>query len=194
MQRATRQRAINRSRRGITILEVVFAVVLLGMTSATLVSTNAYIYRAQGREAQRLGAAELANRLLLQYVDDKNALPSDALPIEYSRWRYRWKLDERRVSVVYDPASELEESASSGIGPERVRLLVVRVWLSEESGGSALYNQGVPSVVVSRMYDPLGFEYHSPDSNENQLSTDEGLRDIMDTIIELQGGTSGGAP
>ena len=194
MRRSTGQRAIGKNRRGITILEVVFAVTLLGMTVVTMLSANSYIFGMQGREAQRLGAAELTNRLLLQYVDDKNALPSDALPIEYARWRYRWKLDERRVRVVYDPAATQDESASSGIGPERVRLLVVRVWLSEESGGSAVFSQGVPSVVVSRLYDPLGFEYHSPDTNENQLSTDEGLREIMNEIIELQGGTSGGSP
>ncbi len=183
-----------RTERGITLLEVVFAVVLLMMTTATLVSSNSYILKSQGREAQRLGAAELANRLMLQYIDDKNALPSDALPIEYSRWRYRWKMDERRVTVVFDPAAEQDEDRATGIGPERVRLVVVRVWLGEESGGAALFNEQVPSVVLTRMYDPLGFEYHSPDTNANQLSTDEGLREIMNEIIELQGGTSGGAP
>jgi len=184
---------IVKTERGITILEVVFAVVLLGMTTVTLVSANSFVLRSQGREAQRLGAAELANRLMLQYIDDKSSLPSDALPIPYSQWRYRWKMDERRVTVTYDEAAEVDDEPS-GIGPERVRLVVFRVWLGEESGGSALFNADVPSIVVTRLYDPLGFEYHSPDSNDNQVSTDEGLREIMGEIIDLQGGTSGGAP
>lgn len=188
--RATTRRRRARER-GITILEVVFAVSLLAMTTATLLSANSYVLKSQGREAQRLGAAELANRLLLQYIDDKNSLPSDALPIEYHRWRYRWRMEERRVSIAYNPAADVDEEPT-GIGPERVRLMVVRVWLSEESGGSALFNQDVPSVVITRFYDPLGFEYHSPDSNENTLSTDEGLREIMNEIIELQGRSGSG--
>jgi len=179
--------------RGITILEVVFAVTLLMMTTVTLLSANSFIYKSQGRADQRLGAAELANRLMLQYIDDKGSLPSDALPIEYDERRYRWKMDERRVSVAYNDAADVEEE-QSGIGPERVRLIVVRVWLGEESGGSALFSDSVPSVVVTRLYDPLGFEYHSPDTNDNQVSTDEGLREIMNEIIDLQGGTTGGAP
>ncbi len=183
-----------RSERGITILEVVFAVVLLMMTTATLVSSNSFIYKSQGREAQRLGAAELANRLLLQYIDDKNSMPSESLPIEYSQRQYRWSMDERRVTVVYDPAAGDDEDNTSGIGPERVRLIVVRVWLGAESGGSSLYTDQVPSIVITRLHDPLGFEYRSPDTSENQLKSESGIRDILNEIINLQGGTGGGAP
>ncbi len=189
----TRRTATRGSRPGMTMLEVVLAVVLLALLAATFLTSHSYMHAAASRESQRLGAAEVANRIVLQYIDDKKLLPSDSLPVDYSRMRFRWSLDEVPVELKLNPAAEENEAdRGGGLGLERIRMIIVRAWLSEESGGSYLYTTSVPSITVTRLYDPLGFEHHSPDSAARQLGSEEGIREVLDTILQLQGGTQSG--
>ncbi|MEZ6244041.1 MAG: prepilin-type N-terminal cleavage/methylation domain-containing protein [Phycisphaerales bacterium] len=181
------------ARRGMTMLEVVLAVVLLALLAATFATSHSYIHAAASREAQRLGAAEIANRMMLQYIDDKKMLPPQSTQLDYNQQRYRWSLDEIPVDLKLDPAAaENESQRGGGLGLERIRMIVVRAWLSEDSGGSYIYTDSVPSITLTRLFDPLGFEHHSPDSAERQLGTEEGIREVLDTILRLQGGTQSG--
>jgi len=176
-----------------TMLEVVLAVVLLALLAATFLSSQSYIHAAASRESQRLGAAEVANRMVLQYIDDKKLLPSQSIPVDYNRMRFRWSLDEVPVTLRLNPAAaENEADRGGGLGLERIRMIVVRAWLGEESGGSYTYSESVPSITLTRLFDPLGFEHHSPDAAERLLGSEEGIRQILDEIMRLQGGTQSG--
>ncbi len=187
--------AFRGARSGMTMLEVVLAVVLLALLAATFATAHSYMHAAAARESQRLGAAEIASRMILQYIDDKNLLPSQGLPVDYNRMRFRWSLDETPVELKLDAAAEENDAdRGGGLGLERIRMIVVRAWLSEESGGSYLYSDAVPSVTITRLFDPLGFEHHSPDSSQRLIESDEGLRQIIDEILRLQGGTQSGGP
>ena len=66
------------ARPGVTILESVMAALLLGLICATIFSTVSAVATADLRGQQRLEALELSNRLILQYLDDKNKMPSEA--------------------------------------------------------------------------------------------------------------------
>lgn len=182
------------ARAGMTMLEVVLAVVLLALVAATFATAHSYIYRASGREGERLGAAELANRMMLQFIDDKNALPSQNAPLDYNKRRYNWSLDEVPVRLeLNSAAAENESDRAGGLGLDRVRMIVVRVWLSEESGGSVLFTDSVPGVTVTRLYDPIGFGMRSPDALERKLGTDEGVQDFIYEMMQMMGGTQSGS-
>ena len=173
-----------RSRRGITFLEVVFATVILAMTIATLAATVNSITIQQNRSRQLLNCAEIANRLVIQYLDDRNALPNEDIPLQYGDEEYRWHKNVTRVVSTLDPTVErnLEDyqDRQSGSTPDRLTKVAVTVWLSESSGGARLANQGAPQSTIVRIVDPLALTRRSPDTLRNRLENnlDDVLRQI----------------
>ena len=190
--------------RGITFLEVVLAVALLGLTTLSVVLATNYISAASIRNAHRLNASEIANRLLLQYFDDPESLPSEAASVEYGRegvsYRYRWALGEESLSVELPtpiaPSTEedkreqqlarLGRSTADRFG--RFRVVRVRVWLSEETGGSYSPETGVPQATLARMYDPADIPNWNPDKLRRQIDT-AGLKGVLD---QMSGARAGG--
>src|SRR5690349_3114057 len=67
------------SRRGSTFIETTCAVAMLAMVAAAVLGAFTTMYGAQTRMRNRLGAMELANRLVLQYLDDKDTMPQPGL-------------------------------------------------------------------------------------------------------------------
>lgn len=189
--------------RGITFLEVVLAVALLGLTTLSVVLATNYISAASIRNAHRLNASEIANRLMLQYFDDPNSLPSEAESVEYGRegvsYRYRWALGEESLSVELPtpiaPSTEedrreqqlarLGRSTTDRFG--RFRVVRVRVWLSEETGGSFTPETGVPQATLSRMYDPADIPNWNPDKLRRQIDS-AGLKGVLDQMSGARGG------
>lgn len=176
------------SRRGTTLIEAVLATVLLGMVAATLASAVSYMSGSQRRMQQRLGAAELANRLMLQYIDDQDAMPSTSLPIEYDMDLYRWTLDVSRVEfTMAEPAVEEEANAiGSGINFERIRLVSISVWLSEDSGGARGLSTEHPNAQLTRLIDPLAFS--NPDSLQTMLDTPGGMERLFERLMQIEDG------
>jgi type II secretory pathway pseudopilin PulG len=180
----------SRARRGISFLEVVFATVILALTVATMAATVNAISGQQGRSRDLLNCAELANRLVIQYLDDRKALPSEDLTLPYGDDEFRWKMSVTRVESTLDPTVErnLEEfqNRQSGASPDRLKKVVITVWLSEKSGGSYLANQGAPQSTLVRVVDPYAFMRRSPDSLQNLMEngTDELLNQLLGNDIE----------
>jgi type II secretory pathway pseudopilin PulG len=176
-----------RARRGVTFLEALLASVLLAMVASTLAGGVAFMTNSQRRMDQKLGAAELANRLILQYIDDRESLPDRSLPIEYDIDLYRWTLEEAPVEFVFDNI-QADDAAGVGGGASlsRIKLITVRVWLSADSGGALAYTSEVPSCTITRLIDPLAF--NNPDSLKTLLEQPGGLERLFNSMMEDLGG------
>lgn len=176
------------TRRGMTFLEVVMAVALLAVLASTVLGAFNFMIGRQRVEQQTLGAHELANRLVLSYLDDHNAMPDSNLPVEYGPDRYRWDLrvDPVKIRVAEPESPDSGAQASPVVRDripfnERVRQVTVRVWLGEESGGSREADPGLPHARITRLMYPLA--NRNPDSFDNMIKSDTGIRGYLDEIL-----------
>lgn len=159
------------TRRGMTLLEAVLATLLLGFVGAAFLGALSNIWRSQIRQSQRLAAAETANRLVLQYLDNRGALDAiNGRPIAYGSWSFRWELNEEPVTFVPPPGEagvaaqrRLDRGISGNFN--RIKHIRVRVWLDERNleGGSFRPTPDTPQVTLSRLVDPLNLD-RNPDS------------------------------
>ncbi len=140
-----------RSRRGMTFLEAVLASALLGIVAMGVFGALNYLVLQQKRAEQIAGASEVANRVVVMYLDSPDDMPQDGRPIDYGRHRYRWTYESAPIDV-FDPNATDE---STPMPLTRLRELTVSVWLHEESGGAFSPNPSTPGIVVRRMLDPL---------------------------------------
>ena len=159
------------------------------MIGATLAAAASFMTMSQRRSEQRLAAAELANRLMLQYIDNQDAMPSDSLPVEYNADLFRWTMDVQPVRIeMVNPTETQNAQDVGGLNFDRVKLVAIRVWLGEDSGGSRGYTTQVPNAFVSRLIDPLAF--NNPDSLQTMLEEPGGLERLFQRLMELENGGS----
>ncbi len=187
----------HRARPGVSFLEVILGVVLMGLVAATLATTVSAIGKSFRRERDRLAATEIASRVLLQRVDDEEAMPDPDKPIGYGEREFRFTIKEQPVIVSLSaPARDAIESSSRGGGVDLGRRIVnvtVTVWLAEESGGAYLYDPALPHAILNRLVDPLSFSTH--DSAERRLDTQEDLeRFLGDFVNSTTGAANRAAP
>jgi Tfp pilus assembly protein PilV len=178
-----------RSRRGVTFLEVVLSVVLLSMVTGAVLSAINGVVAQQSRQMHRLGAAELANRLMLQYIDDKESMPQRGLPVGYGRDLYRWELSEEPVTLTHAKA-EVAARGNPNVSLNRLRRISISVWLAEESGGT-YQNDGItPSFRLSRVVDPVFGQLRNPDTANHILTNERLRRQFMEAVTGMSGGGS----
>lgn len=176
------RRRVARSRRGLTFLEVVLATVILASMAAVVMTALNLILAQSERQIAKLGAMELANRLMIIFLDDENEFKRQPKDLEFEgRW-YRWVSKESDVTVV--PVVD-GESVTAIRSAERLRNVDVNVWLAARSGGSDAADEGVPSARVVRLVDII---YMNPDSVDNSISTPEGQRRLVELVTRRQGG------
>lgn len=172
-------------RSGLTFLEMVFASALLALVAAGAFSTIGFVGNMHKREQQVLGAAELANSIIIQYLDDKTGLPSQVAPVDYGPWQYRYTIREDRVG--FQPARSSESSTGSRtLSIDRIKQVTVRVWLTEEREGGESDAQAMPSFEITRVLDPLALR--NPDSFKNMMETDSIRRGFSDEVTRGVGG------
>lgn len=185
-----RTRPSTNARAGMTFLEVVLAVALLGLVTATLATGIGSMERGQVRQKQRLACCEVANAIMLTFLDDEKAVPSELKPIGYGDSEYRFSLDVDRAVITLDRAALADERYSRKAATiDRVKQITIRVWPSEEYGGSFRYNPNLPHAVISRLHDPLAFS--NPDSITTKLQTEEGLTEVLNNLTEVGAGSGG---
>lgn len=183
------------SRRGLTFLEVVAAAAMLGMLAAVVFGGFSSMLSAQERQQRRLACMELANRLVLQFIDDPTAMPATSSPIMYAGTQYRW--DMTREAIQFEHAMQevaAERSASATLRLDRLQNVFVSVWLGEESGGSRAFDANVAHASLSRLVDPVGMR--NPDSLENVFRNRDGeaYRRWWDELNKASTGARGGSP
>ncbi|MDX2146064.1 MAG: type II secretion system protein [Planctomycetota bacterium] len=169
------------TRRGLTILEMTLAVALLSIVAAAGFSATQFVFARHEREQRRLAAAEMASRLLIQYVDDKNKMPSEFDPINYGALSFRYTKSDAPIGVKeFKPVPTSGGGRQSLMSMESCRQITVRVWLSEESGGSFDGSGNAPSATLTRIYNPM--RPVNPDSFENKKSS--GFAELTRDLLE----------
>lgn len=172
------------------MLEMVFAVAMLAMLTAAGFGAVQYAMTMQTREQERLGAAELASRLIIIYLDDQKSLPSEFNTIPYENYTYRYTMKESKFTVKeMHPVEALPNSPSRGLSLDRFKQVTIRVWLSEETGGTLDGGPGTPSVTLTRLVDPIALR--NPDVLERKRDSPDGMRSLAE---EFMGGAAAPGP
>ena len=144
------------STRGLTFLETVLAAAILAMLAGVVFTAYNGMLASQRQQVRRLGAAEVCNRLILQYLDDKTSIPRPSTPIAYGGDLYHWSLEETAVALQpARPDVAADRSGASSITVDRIQAITVQAWLSEESGGGVRPDGVIPAFAMTRMIDPL---------------------------------------
>lgn len=172
-------------RPGLSLLEVVFAMALLGVVAMAVMSAISYVQNSQVREQRTLAANELANRLLLMYIDDPNSPWNEGETITWTTGeKYRWEMIRSSITLqaAVEPATDSQASASrSPINVnDRVHLVRARVWLDADSGGTPDFSLSTPHAELSRLMDPMA-NMTRPDTTKRMF---ENYRGEMTNIMQ----------
>lgn len=169
------------TRRGLTMLETVLAAVLMAMIATTLVAGLGFVHADHRRQQQNLGAAEIANRLMLQYLDEKTAMPSEALAVTYGsrgQYRYYWRVQEDKVAMrEVRPGSNAMANRTGGVSPDRIRLVTIRVWNEQTLNVNPALSGFPEDYRLARLMDPIA--PRNPDSLDKMLRTPEGMAEYL---------------
>jgi type II secretory pathway pseudopilin PulG len=179
-----------------TFLETVAAVGLLSLVALSVLTVIANINGNNRRQLHELACAELANRLLMQYVDDSESMPSQFAPVEYGPSRYRWSLTFEPITVeLAEPESDrfVATGANTSDRLSTFKVLRLTVWLAEESGGANALGPGVPSASVARLHDPNVLATWTRDKFRRMYDK-YGMRGILDMTQGRTPGSGGSGP
>ncbi|KAA0217250.1 MAG: hypothetical protein DYG94_01570 [Leptolyngbya sp. PLA3] len=163
------------------MLETVLAAVLMAMIATTLVAGLGFVHADHRRQQRQLGAAEIANRLMLQYLDEKSGMPSDALAVTYGsrgQYRYYWRVREDKVSMrEVRPGSTATANRTGGVTPDRIKLITVRVWNEQTPNVNPALSGVAEDFRLARLTDPIA--PRNPDSLSKILRTPEGMAEWL---------------
>ena len=188
-----------RARRAMTFLEVMLATAMLAIVTASVFSAINFAIGSQSRQEQLLGAAEVASRVVVMYLDDPDAaLAEQGKPMDYGPYRYRWRADAEPIELQADADAEAQGGPTSGGGVSLSNLqeLSVQVWLSEESGGAYDPTPGVPQFALRRMLD-MNPTFRNPDSLQGAMEGGTLLERILggtEPDADEQSGSQGQGP
>jgi hypothetical protein len=156
--RPRQARRVAAARRGITLLEVILAVLLLALTVAAVTGAISAILGMEAEGRKRLEAYEICNRIMLQFLDDEDGLPGKSLPITYGDHKYFWDLDKTPARMVIN---KKQESGGANLQAlDRFMLVGVTVYDANENGNYD--TKGEPIAFLSRVIDP--YAPRNPDS------------------------------
>lgn len=175
---ARRQRS-RRCAPGLSLLEVVLSVVMLTGVATSIMSAIAYVERADARDKRRLAAYEVANRLVLQWLDDSKQMPEPNLPIAYGdRYQFFFELSVTQVRMELNEEQNRAETTLQGL--DRYRLVAVRVFDSDDSDPRASV-AGEELALLWRIYDPA-FN-RNPDAMTRFGERPENVLELINLIL-----------
>lgn len=182
------------SRRGMTLLEVLLAVTLLVFIAVSFTTAINTIVGLEGRSRKTVAAYEIANRLMLQYLDtflDKQVtMPDQNLPLEYGDGLYYWRLDTDRAQMVINQ----RQSSASGTGFQglnRYEVATISIFEAEKvEDGPAI--RGGQLASLSRVFDPATARNPDAISRVGTEGIEILLKKITGQDIPIPAG--GGAP
>lgn len=146
------------------------AVALLALVTAMIMVAINSMMAAQVMQRQRLGAAELANGMVLTYLDNRKKLPSTDAYLNYGRDLYRWSYTEQPVQIKPAREEALTARSNAALSWNRMKSVTFHVWLSEKSGGVQSLDEASGTSVhfaISRIVDPIALR--NPDAIERML-------------------------
>lgn len=173
-----------RRRSGTTLIEVVCASVILAIAVTMIASSVAAVTMADIRARQRLEALELANRLLLQFLDDKEAMPSESAHLESGLGTYKYKLVESPIGLSFPEGSVFEASENqSRKVMDQTKLVSVTVWAATPDGVGG-YTAGEQMATLARINNPLSVLSRNPDTMARIASDPSRLMAMVMKMIE----------
>jgi type II secretory pathway pseudopilin PulG len=173
-------------RRGTSLIEVVCAAFILSIAVTMIFTAVSAVTTAELRARRQLEALELANRLILQYLDDKESMPNPAAHIELSMGPYRWALVESPVDITLpeDSVFELNESQSAKVMAQ-TKLLSITVYAGVADGLGG-YAQGEQLATLARIHNPLTILSRNPDTMMRLASNPQALLEFVMRLVEQQ--------
>jgi prepilin-type N-terminal cleavage/methylation domain-containing protein len=179
------------ARRGMTFLEVICGSAILSIVAAAAFSVFSFVSLSQIREQRHLACMEVANRLMLSYLDNPTSMPDANKVVEYGPaekpLKFRFECKEEPIRLVEVGAERRGESRSP-LRLDRFKVVRVRVWLSEQSGGGRFADAGVPQATITRMMDPIALR--NPDSLANMMSDDRARQRYLEQLVGLSSATA----
>jgi hypothetical protein len=174
-----------------TFIEVVCASAILGIVAAAVFSAFSFVSLTQVRETRNLACMEVANRLMLSYLDSPSGLSGGQRVVEYgppgAEAKFRYDLSEQPVRLVEVAADRRGENRSP-LKLDRFKVVTVHVWLSEESGGARTPGGNVPEATLARMIDPVALR--NPDSIANMMKDPRQYERFLQSIMGFSQGTA----
>jgi len=153
---------------GLTLLEVVLAVVILSLVAAAITNAISAVESMSAHSRRTVVAHELAHRLVLTWLDDDRRMPAETLPLDYGPYRFMWDKDEEGVKMNINEA----QKSNSGSTPQalnRFRLFTVSVYEAEGEGAQPYKGQMLAT--LTRLYDPAA--PRNPESMKTITDTDK---------------------
>lgn len=144
-----------------TLLEVVLAVLMISLVALVVTSAVNSIMGMEANGRKRLAAYEVANRLMLTYLDDPDNLPSESNPIEYGAYRFLYEVELTPAKLVINRTQETSGASLQAL--DRFRMVGVTVYDALDSD-VAMATEGEALAALSRTIDP--FTPRNPDSIE----------------------------
>lgn len=166
-----------------SLLEVVLATFLLALLASALASTVAFANRSEVNRYKRLAAFEVANRIMLQYVDQEfNQDLKPDRPVEYEGMRFAYEIFKEQATV-----DSLDEAKSPpGQFNNGMRMLRVRVY--ELIGAGAAERRGPKLAELIRPNHMLMATFRNSDAQGRNVTDKEWLAQLS----KLQPGPGGG--
>lgn len=157
---------------------------ILAIAVTMIASSVAAVTMADIRARQRLEALELANRLLLQFLDDKEALPNEAAHLISGLGTYKYKLIESPIGLSFPEGSVFEASENqSRKVMEQTKLVSVTVWAATPDGIGG-YIAGEQMATLARINNPLSVLSRNPDTMARLAANPEQLLAFVMKMIE----------
>ncbi len=178
------------SKRGFTFLEAVLGMALLGILAGAIFGVLGYAWRVELEARQTLAAAEIANRVLISYLDDSTS-PRD-LPetIDYEQMRFRWTLDTEKAAIrdAFPDARVGREGTPEFLEAlGNMEFVTVVAWLDDGTDLGQAPGR-TPTFRIERTIDP--FAFRGTDTIERLLKDPERQGVMINRMIGLEGGVS----
>ena len=165
------------------------ASMLVAILTTAVVGGITTVVAADVRNQQKLEALELGNRLLLQYLDDKEAMPHEEQHIDLGQRHYRWHLKKTPVTIEVPDESIITKPAENTPGAQtlaKTELLTVTVYAGVPDGMGG-FVEGTRLCTLSRLNHPLSVIYRNPDTMMRAFSDPIKAMTIFRDLISTSG-------
>ena len=155
-------RTAARQRKGLTIIEVVASLAMLGSISAGTMGAIGFMQRSLERDRVRLAGHEAAHRLILQYLDDPGSVYRQNDPVEVQGLRFVFDFQVAELTTTEDEGvgTDTRTARNRDAPPNlsdlqtllqtQLEQVTVRVWLEAPRAG---YRAREPIAEIVRVYD-----------------------------------------
>lgn len=146
-------------RRGLTFIEVVVALAMLSVFATLVLGSIGFVTSLTERGESRLQAMELAHRVVVQYLDDKDLVPAPDQFVWQGNTQYRVEIEESILQQESTTIEGLSEGTTLDVQDvdlqqrvQSMHKLTIAVFLWEPR---TAFEANVPVVELTRHYYPF---------------------------------------